>query len=387
MVDLSHVVARDLSPYEQEVESLGEHEPARLCFAATHVAVHEAYGASPHTPERPGTAGELAEAIDWAATRAIRTALDDLGFGIAEAMDTAQRFELGWQGARRLIEECGALGLRQPWVAGAGSDQREHIGSIGDLVDAVVEQVELIQARGGCAVLLPQAWLVGRDEEATVDFYRGVVEQVRGPLVVHWLGEMFAPALAGYFPGDSFRRVMDLDPDKIRGVKISLLDADRERRIRDQIAPNGQVVLTGDDWNFPELIGGSGAACEEVAFGERRIGQGDFSHALLGILGPVGCPASLALRFLAAGRRDRYHELMDPGAEVGRVVFEAPTSDYKAGVAFLSWARGEQPNRWLPNHLERNRSADHYARLVAAAAAAGALDAEGVARARSALEG
>ena len=366
--------APDLAPLEALSREL-QRDPLeeRLCFAAAHVAVDASYAAVGHTEERPGSADELAGFIDWEATRAIRRALDGHGFGIAEAMDTAQRFELGWRGARRLIEECGRLRLRRPWVAGAGSDQLDQVESLDRLVGAVVEQVDLISDCGGWAVLLPQQWLVGRGEEATVAFYRGVVERVAGPLIVHWLGEMFAPSLAGYFPGDSFHRVMTLDPSKVRGAKISLLDARREVEIRRQLLERDQVLFTGDDWHFPELIAGHAPATGQTAIGELSIGIGDFSHALLGILGPVARPASLALRLLAAGRLQEYRRLMAPCAEMGRLIFEEPTRHYKAGVAFVAWLDGLQDNPLLLNHVERQRSRAHYRQLFATALRAGAF--------------
>lgn len=351
----------------------GVAEERRLCFAATHVVMKAGYEAVSHSAREPGRAEEIAEWVDWPATGALRQRLDGLGFGIAEAMDTAQRFELGWSSARRLIELCGELPLSQPWVAGAGSDQGAT-DSLSALVDAVVSQVELIQSHGGAAVLLPQAWLVGRGEETTVDFYASVVEQVDGPLIVHWLGEMFAPQLAGYFPGDSFRRVLEIDPDKVRGAKISLLDARREVEMRREMASRDQLLFTGDDWNFPELIEGEGRAERTVPFGALEVGLGDYSHALLGVLGPIAHPAALALRLLERGHVADYRRLMDPCAALGRCMFGEPTHLYKCGVAFLSWLDGAQENFQLVNHQERERPREHYEQLYRTACEAGIFE-------------
>ena len=366
---------RDLTAYVELAEQRQTNPvDRRLCFAAAHIAFGDGYEMCGHSEAQPGSSQELAGFIDWDTTAEIRSGLDRYGFGIAEAMDTAQRFELGWEGARRLIELCGELDLAQPWVAGAGSDQLGEVTGLAVLVDAVVEQVEVIQTAGGHAVLLPQVWLVGRGEEATVDFYSEVVQRVRGPLVVHWLGEMFAPALRGYFPGDSFRRVMELDPSKIRGAKISLLDQALEIRLRCDLASRDQLLFTGDDWNFPTLIGGSGSAKRTVDFGDLEVGLGDFSHALLGILGPVARPASVALELLAAGCRAEYDQLMDPCAEIGKLIFEEPTRHYKAGVAFVSYLNGRQGNPLLANHLETQRSREHYVGLARLCFEAGAFD-------------
>ncbi|MEM1247000.1 MAG: DUF993 family protein [Acidobacteriota bacterium] len=369
--------AVDRAPLEALVgQTDADSRERRLCFAACHVVLKPGYSSVNHSARQPGRAEEVAEWVDWEATGVVRKKLDALGFGIAEAMDTAQRFELGWASARRLIELCGTLPLAQPWVAGAGSDQAS-CNSLSQLVDAVVEQVQTIQSHGGSAVLLPQVWLVGRGEETTVDFYRSVVEQVDGPLIVHWLGEMFAPQLAGYFPGASFRRVLELDPEKVRGAKISLLDAEREVAIRREMASRDQLLFTGDDWNFPELIGGEGTAERTVPFGRLVVGMGDFSHALLGVLGPVARPASLALELLARGHAGDFRRLMNPCAELGRRMFEEPTSLYKCGVAFLSWLSGAQENAQLVNHLELERPPEHYEALYRLACEAGTFsDAE-----------
>lgn len=349
--------------------------PVRTAFAAAHVVFHETYARVRHSLDAPGEPAAIAEHVDWEATIALRTRIASHGFGIAEAMDTAQRFDVGWGVAQRLIEETGRLGLPHGFIAGAGVDHLSGVRSKRDLVDGVVHQVHVIQQHGGLPIILPMLWLTahGATADEYVEVYGAIVAQCRGPLFVHWLGEMFHPRLRGYFPGDSFERVMDLDPDVVRGCKLSLLDAAHERLTRARLLPRGQVVFTGDDFNFAALIAGEGPPADVERWSElagRPLALGPFSHALLGILDAVAAPAGVALSLLAAGDRAGYDELMAPCEALGRHLFEAPTQHYKAGIAFLAWLDGAQPNPMLANHAERARSREHYVRAIELATAA-----------------
>lgn len=353
--------------------------PARLAFAAAHVVLRPSYRQVAHTREAPGTPEEIAEHLDLPATLALRRHLAAQGFGIAEAMDTAQRFQLGWLNAERLIRACGALQPRHGFIAGAGTDHLPRIENKHDLVDGVVHQVAVIQAAGGLAILLPMPWLVqnAATEQDYVDVYGAIFAACEGPLFVHWLGAMFHPGLAGYFPGDSFTRVMALAPEKVRGCKLSLLDAAHEREVRRTILQRDQIVLTGDDWNFADLIAGDGPELRRTRMGAHDVALGEFSHALLGVLDGIAVPAGLALRALAHGDRETFLAVMRPCEPYGRVVFEPPTQHYKAGLAFTAWLNGLQDDHMLVNHEERARDWTHYRRVAEAAAACGALtDAE-----------
>lgn len=345
-----------LDSYVRELQGLGPAPPARRAYAAAHVVMHASYAGEEST-----STSVIAEHIDWGATRALRERFGTLGLGVAEAMDTAQRFELGWPSAMRLIEECAGLAPELPFIAGASTDHLEHVRCKDDLVGGVAEQAGFIRDRGGEPILLPMPWLsverCGADDY--VEVYRGIVERSDGPVWIHWLGEMFLPSLRGYFPGDSFERVLALDREKVRGVKLSLLDAEREVAIRRALAPHGQLVFSGDDLHFADLIAGDGEG---------------YSHALLGILDAIARPASVALQLLAHGRRERFLELMRPCEELGRHVFAAPTQNYKAGLAFLAWLNGLQESPLLPFHLERERDRDHYLRCAELASACGAIE-------------
>jgi hypothetical protein len=371
-----------LGPLELEDGRLAAHEarlhggprprPVRLAFAAAHVCMRAEYAAVPHRHDEPVPGAEIEPFIDWEATLAVRKRLDRHGFGVAEAMDTAQRFQVGWPVAARLIECTGALRLKHGFCAGASADHLEGEPDEAALVEGVAWQAAFIRRHGGVPVILPmpRLSLEGGDEEGFVRVYGAILERVEGPVLVHWLGPMFLASLEGYFPGDSFRRVMALDPAKVRGAKLSLLDAELERRLRAELAASDQLLLTGDDFHFADLIDGpppTGA----TTVGEREVATGEFSHALLGILDAVHEPAGIALQLLARGDREAFRELMEPCEALGRHLFAAPTQHYKAGIAFLSWLAGGQPNPMLPVHEERAREAAHLVEAARLASAAG----------------
>lgn len=350
--------------------------PVRLAFAAAHVVLRPGYRDVAHSLERPGSADEIGEFLDLPATMALRTHLDAHGFGIAEAMDTAQRFYLGWANAVRLIRECGALGLRHGFVAGAGVDHLPQIRTKDDLVAGVLHQVSVIETAGGLPIVLPMPWLAqtGASEQDYVDVYGAIFAGCKGPLFVHWLGAMFLPSLAGYFPGESFARVMALAPDKVRGCKLSLLDAEHEKRVRREILARDQIVLTGDDWHFADLIAGDDpTVVRRTRIGPYDVALGAFSHALLGVFDGVAVPAGLALTALAQGDRELFATLMRPCERYGQEVFAPPTQHYKAGLAFTAWLNGLQADYTLVNHEQRARDEAHFLRVAEAAAACGAL--------------
>ncbi len=370
-----------LTLYRKEVEALGSPRPVRLAYAAVHVVMRDDYRTRPHSPARPGDAASIADFIDWEATGRIRQRISSLGFGIAEAMDTAHRFRIGWKAAERLIRECGRLHLTPRFIAGAGADHLTDIANKRKLIEAVVYQANFIQEAGGQVILLPLPWLTRNrlDESAYVEIYGEIIRSLSGPLFIHWLGEKFMPELAGYFPGQSFDRIMALDPAKVRGTKLSLLDSAFEISCREKLIERDQIVFTGDDFNFESLIRGDHQSGEEgavgdiarwVEIGDSPCALGNFSHALLGAFDGIAEPAGLALRYLACGRVDRYRELMLPSEELSRTIFEAPTGNYKAGLAFLSWLNGHQENFMLVNHEEKGRDRDHYLRVVELAARA-----------------
>ena len=349
----------------------------RRCYAAGHVVMSADYADVPHSVEHPGSADEIAASIDWDATLAHRVRLDAQGMGIAESMDTAQRFELGWTGARELMKRTSELGVANGMVGAASTDHLKAIESFAHLARGLMEQVAFVRSIGGLPILLPQPWLTenGATEDDFVRVYTDVIDASRGEVLLHWLGEVFHPAMRGYFPGDAVRRILAHDPDKVRGIKLSLLDRPLEETLRAEIADRGQVVLTGDDHNFMALLEGSSQ--DHVALpplGDLPLRGGAFSHALRGSFDTAARPAARALRLLDQGDGDRYRELMGACERLGRVIFEAPVQRYKAGIAFVAWLNGQQANPMLANHEESTRDLDHYLRVAEAASEAGVLE-------------
>jgi len=358
----------------------------RLAYAAAHLTMRASYRALGRSAARPSPPAEILEHLDWDATLGLRRYLDAQGLGVAEAMDTAQRFEIGWPVAKELITRCGALKLTHGFCAGAGTDQRASLRGPADLVDAVVEQCAFIAAQGGVPVILPMPWLAQQRAEPRVylEVYGSIFEQLRGPVIVHWLGPMFLPALEGYFPGDSFSQVMALNPTRARGCKLSLLDAGLEVRLRRELLPRDQFVLTGDDFHFARLILGGDPAVAAPAFpppvarwtefAGKLVALGDFSHALLGVLDAIAVPAGLAFSALTRSDATEYLRLMAPCEELGQWLFQPPTSSYKAGLAHLAWRSGLQPECLLPNGAEQLRTPEHFVRAELLARGAGALN-------------
>jgi hypothetical protein len=299
-----------------------------------------------------------------------------LGFGVAEAMDTAQRFSIGWPNARHLIEETGRLRLSNGFIAGAGTDAAVSIDSDDDAIASVVDEAEAIRAAGGLVIVLPLPHLAlsGADERRYVDVYRRIIDRLDGPLFLHWLGEAFMPGLAGYFPGDSFFEIMGYDTHKVRGAKLSLLDSAFERSVRERLLPDRQFILTGDDFNFGELmLGDDQTVIDRIDVAGRAVPLGHFSHALLGILDAIATPAARALAALNRGDRDQYKHLMAAGEELGQWIFQTPTHFYKSGLAYLAWLNGLQPNAMLLNHEEQMRDREYYDGVYRLATAADAL--------------
>ncbi|MGE0142114.1 MAG: DUF993 family protein [Planctomycetota bacterium] len=342
----------------------------RLCYGAVHVVARESAA---------GTAvGDRVrlEDIDWDSTMRVRRALLDHGIRIAEAMDTAQRFEIGWELAAELIRRTARVVPPMGFCAGAGADQVAASTSLSRKLDAVIEQCEFITSLGGVPVILPMPFLVeeGLSEDGYVDAYAAIVRSVRGPIFLHWLGEAFAPTLAGYFPGHSFERILALDPSVVRGCKLSLLDPAFEEAMRRRLLANEQIVLTGDDFHFASLIVGDGTCPQRTTrIGELDVALGDFSHALLGVVDAIHAPMAAALDALAAGDPARALRLLEPCEVLGQHVFAEPTMDYKAGLAFLAWLNGIADGFALPKGAHQRRDRDHLLRVAELAQAAGAV--------------
>jgi hypothetical protein len=341
----------------------------RVAFAAAHVVADPLAAIDPW----------LQTAIDWDATLAFRRHLWAHGFGVAEAMDTAQRgMGLDWPTSLELIRRSvdAARGIPGAVVfSGAGTD---HLPprtdfTLDEIIAAYEEQCAAIEAAGGRIILMASRALAAcaRSPDDYVKVYGRVLGQVRAPVILHWLGEMFDPALAGYWVGagglasdpDHVRAtevcaaVIGANAAKVDGVKVSLLDAAKEVALRARL-PQGVRMYTGDDFNFAQLIGGDATV---------------HSDALLGIFDAIAPVASAALTALAAGDRARFDAMLAPTVPLSRHVFAAPTRFYKTGVVFLAWLNGHQAHFTMVGGQQSARSLLHLSELFRLTDAAGLL--------------
>ena len=302
----------------------------RVAYAAAHVV---ADALSANNPSGPPS-------IDWKSTLAYRAHLLDLGFGIAEAMDTSQRgMGLDWPSALELIRQSlGHAGDKAHLIAsGCGTDHLapQDATSLDDIIAAYLEQLHAIQRLGGRIILMASRALVkvAKSPDDYVNVYSRVLAESEHPVILHWLGEMFDPALKGYWGAASFDQtletalaVINANVAKVDGIKISLLDDQKEVVMRRRL-PASVKMYTGDDFNYPNLIAGDA--------------QG-YSHALLGIFDAIAPAASAALSALTVGDRATYDGLMAPTVPLSRLIFRAPTQFYKTGIVFLAWLNGHQ---------------------------------------------
>ncbi|MEN8195508.1 MAG: dihydrodipicolinate synthase family protein [Pseudomonadota bacterium] len=302
--------------------------PARVVFAAAHVV------ADPYTASDPtGPA-----AMDLQATMTFRRYLADMGLGIAEAMDTSQRgMGLDWAGALELIRRTKAEIPDALVFNGVGTDQLAHMEAEGldDIRRAYMEQLEAVQAIGGRVILMASRELarLATAPDDYVRIYSDVLSACDEPVILHWLGDMFDPALKGYWGADGFEDAMETALDviernkaKVDGIKISLLDKHKEIIMRRRL-PAGVKMYTGDDFNYPELIEGD---------------EEGYSHALLGIFDPLAAAAAHAVSRLGEGDSAAFRATLDPTVPLARLIFRAPTQYYKTGVVFLAWLNGFQ---------------------------------------------
>ena len=310
--------------------------------------------------------------VDWDRTIAFRRHLWGLGLGVAEAMDTAQRgMGLDWPTSLELIRRSVDAARDIPGAVVASGAGTDHLApspdlSVDDVIGAYLEQCEAVEACGGRIILMASRALAAcaksPDDYATV--YDRVLGQVKEPVIIHWLGEMFDPALDGYWGHADHDAAMDVCLDvldrnaaKIDGIKISLLDKDKEIRMRCRL-PNGMRMYTGDDFNYAELIAGDAEG---------------YSDALLGIFDAIAPAASAALTALAGNRPEEFHDIFAPTVPLSRHIFRAPTRFYKTGVVFMAYLNGHQDHFVMVGGQQSARSAVHLAEIFRLADRAGLL--------------
>jgi hypothetical protein len=335
----------------------------RIAYSAAHVV------ADPRAAIDPW----LQCAVDWDATIAYRVRLWNMGLGVAEAMDTAQRgMGLDWPTSLELIRRSLDAAKDVPGAflaSGCGTDHLapEAATSVDDVIRAYEEQMAAIEKLGGKLIVMASRALA-RVAKGPADYervYDRVLTQATQPVILHWLGEMFDPALAGYWGSKGVDAAMttalgviDAHASKVDGIKISLLDKAREVQMRARL-PAGVRMYTGDDFNYAELIAGDGR---------------HYSHALLGIFDAIAPAASAALAALTAGDEARFHAILAPTVPLSRHIFQAPTRFYKTGVVFMAWINSHQSHFTMVGGQQSTRSLLHFAELFRLADAAGLIE-------------
>ncbi len=330
----------------------------RIAYSAAHVV------ADPRAAIDPW----LDSALDWDATLAYRHHLWSLGLGVAEAMDTAQRgMGMDWPTSleliRRTLKEARSIKGAQV-ASGCGTDHLElsQVTTLDQVIRAYDEQIEAIEALGGQLIIMASRALVqvARSPADYEKVYDHILSQVSQPVILHWLGDMFDPQLAGYWGHhdlDAATRValgvMQAHAAKVNGIKVSLLNKDREIDLRRQL-PAGVRMYTGDDFNYAELIAGDGV-------GEHEVHR--HSDALLGIFDAIAPAASAALSELAAGRVEAFHAILGRTVPLSRHIFQAPTRFYKTGVVFMAWLNGHQSHFTLVGGQQSARSVPHLCQV------------------------
>ena len=324
----------------------------RVAYAAAHVV------ADPLADNNPW----LDASIDWDKTIAFREYLWDLGLGVAESMDTAQRgMGLSWDDARELIRRALEAAKARPGVKIACGVGTDHIApgpdvTVDDVIRAYEEQIEAVESMNGRLIVMASRALA-RAAKSPADYarvYARILKQVKEPVILHWLGEMFDPALAGYWGSadhmtamDTCLEIIEANAARVDGVKISLLSKEKEIAMRRRL-PAGVRMYTGDDFNYAELIAGDEAG---------------YSDALLGIFDAIAPAASAGLARLAKGDIQGFHGVLEPTVPLSRHIFRDPTRFYKTGVVFLAWLNGLQDHFLMIGGQESARSLLHLAEL------------------------
>ncbi|NBA94804.1 dihydrodipicolinate synthase family protein [Pseudomonas sp. R5(2019)] len=369
----------NLPTLESAASSRSVVEPYRLCgaplpilarpFSENRIALSAA-----HVVVDPLAAGQPggASAIDWERTLHYRRFLLEQGLGIAEAMDTAQRgMGLDWPTALKLIQHTleHTRDIKGAMVfSGCGTDQLapEDTRNLDDVLRAYDEQHQAIGKLGGRIILMASRALarVAKGPEDYRRVYGNVLADAQEPVILHWLGDMFDPALHGYWGTTQFEAALETcleiiheHEDKIDGIKLSLLDKDKEITLRRRL-PASVKMYTGDDFNYPELIQGD---------------EQGYSHALLGIFDAIAPAASQALTALERGNVSRYNELLAPTLPLARLIFSAPTQYYKTGVVFLAWLNGHQDHFVMLNGHQAMRPLAYFCEIFRLADQAGLL--------------
>jgi len=341
----------------------------RIAYSAAHVVADPVATVDPW----------ITAAIDWDATIAYRQRLWSLGLGVAEAMDTAQRgMGLDWPTSLELIRRSLDAARDHPGALVASGCGTDHLAfdaatTVDDVIRAYEEQMAAIESLGGRLIVMASRALA-RLATGAADYervYDRILMQSKQPVILHWLGDMFDPALAGYWGSADVDTAMATalgviaaNPGKVDGIKISLLDKDKEIAMRRRL-PAGVRMYTGDDFNYAELIAG-----DDVGGAPNR----QHSDALLGIFDAIAPAASAALAALSDGQVERFHAILAPTVPLSRHIFQAPTRFYKTGIVLLAWLNGHQSHFTMVGGQQSARSLGHFAEIFRLADGAGLIE-------------
>jgi hypothetical protein len=334
---------------------------SRVVYAAAHVVCDPLADADPTGPAH----------LDWEATLAFRRHLWSYGLHVAEAMDTAQRgMGLDWETSRELMRRSAAEARACGGViaCGAGTDQLGPGSAVtlADVIAAYEEQCAFVEGLGARVVLMASRALVrcARGPEDYARVYERILTQVSRPVIIHWLGPMFDAQLAGYWGSDDLDQAAEVclaivraHADKVDGIKLSLLHAEREEALRRRLPP-GVRLYTGDDFHYPRLLAGD---------------DHGHSDALLGIFDGIAPAAAEAIQALDRGESDQFRAVLEPTLPLARHIFRHPTHYYKTGLTFLAYLNGHQDHFRMVGGLESARSVVHLAQIVILADQAGLL--------------
>jgi Protein of unknown function (DUF993) len=350
---------------DRSLEAYTPGEPRAFAARAQPAASRVAFAAAHVVADPLGEPG----ALDWEATLAFRRHLWAHGLAVAEAMDTAQRgMGLDWPTARELIRRAAAEAPPGRLGAGASTDHTQP-RRVADVRAAYEEQCEFVEGTGAQAIVMASRALaaIARGPDDYREVYGAVLDGLERPAILHWLGDMFDPALRGYWnpahpenldeATEVFLDIVHANAAKVDGVKVSLLDAEREVALRRRL-PDGVRLYTGDDFNYPELILGD---------------EHGHSDALLGVFDAIAPAAAAALLALDEGDRAAYERILEPTVPLARKLFEAPTFNYKTGIVFLAFLNGHQDHFRMVGGLESARSIVHLADVFVLADRAGLL--------------
>lgn len=332
----------------------------RIVYSAAHVVADPLANVDPW----------LKPAIDWEATVDFRRHLWGMGLGVAEAMDTAQRgMGLDWNGAKDLIRISLEASKDFPdaiIASGCGTDHLDVSSGVtlDDVIRAYEEQIEFIEGEGGKLILMASRALAAcaKSPDDYAKVYDRILSQVKEPVIMHWLGDMFDPALSGYWGSvdtndamDVCLGIIDANAEKVDGIKISLLDKEKEINMRRRL-PSRVKMYTGDDFNYAELIQGD---------------EQGYSHALLGIFDAIAPAACAALQALGKGDTEKFNSILAPTVPLSRHIFKEPTRFYKTGVVFMAYLNGHQDHFTMIGGQQSTRSLLHLSTLFRLADSAG----------------